>query len=424
MEISVNKVIAVAAVIMAAAVAIPAGAGRSGSMLSGSMRANRSGFRLVDSVVNEAISQKLIPGAVISVVKGDRIAYLKAYGNKSVVPDTVAMTEDVMFDLASCSKCIGTTLSFMQLIEQGKVRLHDPVCRYIPEFKGWKPDSAATAAGARPSDITVEHLLTHSSGIDPYINVARYVAEYGESTPDSLVRFIAEKAGRNFRPGTEFMYSCLNFITLQAILEKVTGERLCDYAERNVFWKLGLEHTMYLDSTFIRSSGKKFWKTYPEVQALCAPSEVQPDGKPLTGAVHDPLARRINGGNSGNAGVFSNARDLSVICSAIIDGGEYRGRRILSSAAVDLMCKVPEDIDPEVGRALGWDHNSSHSGPRGDLFDRDGTICHTGYTGPSIVIDMKNRTAVIILAHRVHPEDSGSLARFRAVIANIAAAAL
>ena len=381
----------------------------------------RNPMRLVDSVANGAISSGLIPGAVISVVHNGKIVYLKAYGNKSVVPDTVKMTDDVIFDLASCSKCVGTTLSFMQLIERGKVRLHDPVSMYIPNFGKWIPDSASNAAGVKPVEITIEHLMTHSSGIDPYVNVNRYVKEYGENTPDSLVRYIALKAGRNFKPGTNFMYSCLNFITLQAILEKVTGERLCDYAEKNVFAPLGLKHTMYMDNTFRYSQTKKFWNTYLDISKLCAPTEVQPNGLPLCAEVHDPIARRINGGNSGNAGVFSDARDLSVICAAIMNNGMYMGNRILSKASVELMCRVPNDIDPKVGRALGWDHNSSHSGPRGDLFDRDETICHTGYTGPSIVIDMKNRTAVIILTHRVHPKDEGSLARFRAVIANIVA---
>lgn len=423
MKTIVNKIVATAVLLAAAVVYVPAGPRGSGSMPLRSMQMSRHAAHLLDSAVNDAISQHLIPGAVVSVVKGDRIAYLKAFGNKSVVPDTVKMTDDVMFDLASCSKCVGTTLSFMQLIEQGKVRLHDPVSMYIPGFAKWIPDSAAMAKGVKPVTITVEHLLTHSSGIDPYLNVNSYVKEYGESTPDSLVRYIAEKAGRNFEPGTEFMYSCLNFISLQAILERVTGERLCDYAEKNVFAPLGLKHTMYLDSTFIKSGIRKSGYTYQEIKSLCAPTEVQADGMPLLGSVHDPLARRLNGGNSGNAGVFSDARDLSVICAAIMNGGEIQNHRILSPAAVELMSKVPEDIDPEVGRALGWDHHSSHAGPRGDLFSMDATICHTGYTGTSIVIDLKRKTAVIILAHRVHPEDTGSLARLRAVVANIVAGA-
>lgn len=372
-----------------------------------SMSMNSSRLALIDSTVNAAVAEGLIPGAVVAVVKEDKLVYIKPFGSKSVVPDTVAMTEETVFDLASCSKCVGTTLSFMQLIEQGKVRLHDPVSRYIPGFRPWTSEDGKV-------DITVEHLLTHSSGIDPYLNVNSFVEKYGENQPDSLVRYISDNAGRNFRPGTKFMYSCLNFIALQAILEKVTGERLCDYAMENVFRPLGLKHTGYLPVGETPVIDLKY----------CAPTELQPAGTPLCGQVHDPLARRINGGNSGNAGVFSDAMGLSVICAAIMNGGSANGVSILSPAAIDLIARVPEDIDGGVGRALGWDHHSTHSGPRGDLFDRESTICHTGYTGPSIVIDMKNKTALIILAHRVHPQDKGSLARFRAVIANIVASSM
>ena len=116
MKTIVNKIVATAVLLAAAVVYVPAGPRGSGPMPLRSMQMSHHAAHLLDSAVNDAISQHLIPGAVVSVVKGDRIAYLKAYGNKSVVPDTVKMTDDVMFDLASCSKCVGTTLSFMQLI--------------------------------------------------------------------------------------------------------------------------------------------------------------------------------------------------------------------------------------------------------------------------------------------------------------------
>lgn len=386
-----------------------------------SMGMDESRLQLIDSAVWDAIGNHIIPGAVVSVVREDKIVYLKAFGNKSVVPDTARMTRDVMFDLASCSKCVGTTLAFMQLIEDGKVRLHDNVDRYIPGFRGWKP---AGSADDEKEDITIEHLLTHSSGIDPYISVSSYIEKYGQDSPDSLVRFIARESGRNFRPGTDFMYSCLNFVTLQAILEKVTGERLCDYALNHIFRPLGLCHTHYMDLDFISEGKDAYGVSYDELKGLCAPTEVQADGKPLLGMVHDPLARLINSGNSGNAGIFSDATDMSVICAAIMNGGEFNGVRILSPATVKLKSSVPADIDPKVGRALGWDHNSSHSGPRGDLFSRENTICHTGYTGTSVTMDLDSRTALIILAHRVHPEDKGSVGRLRAVLANIVAGAV
>jgi CubicO group peptidase (beta-lactamase class C family) len=129
-------------------------------------------------------------------------------------------------------------------------------------------------------------------------------------------------------------------------------------------------------------------------------------------------------GNSGNAGVFSNAEDLSVICASIMNHGSWNGHRILSPLTVDLMTTIPPQNSTEVGRALGWDKRSSHSGPRGDIFDAETTIEHTGYTGTSIVIDMKTKTAVVLLAHRVHPKDEGGVGRMRALISNIVAASI
>ncbi|MBR5176381.1 MAG: serine hydrolase [Bacteroidales bacterium] len=368
---------------------------------------DRGRLSQVDRVIEEAISDKTIPGAVVSVVKGDKIAYLKAYGNRALVPEVEPMTEETMFDLASVSKCVGTTLSFMQLIENGFVRLTDRVDMYIPGFKPWVDPETGESV-----DITIRDLMTHSSGLDAYVVVDDYVAEYGELTPNEFETYIATKVNRNFKPGTKCLYSCLNFVTLQRILERVTGERVCDYAQSHIFTPLGLKHTTYLPDD--------------ELKKMCAPTEVQADGLPLRGEVHDPLARRIMGGNSGNAGLFSNARDLSVICAMIMNGGELPkgGTRILGPLTIDLMCEIPIQNDPMVGRALGWDKDGWNPGTRGDIFDPETSIWHTGYTGPSVVIDMKTKTALIILTNRVHPEDKGSLARLRAQVANIVAGAV
>lgn len=376
----------------------------------------------VDRVVNDAITAKEIPGAVLSIVRGNDIVYLKAYGNKSVVPTVEPMTTETLFDLASVSKCVGTTLAFMQLIENGYVRLTDNVDRYIPDFKPWKnPESGEMV------DITIRDLLSHSSGLTPYINADTFVKEYGGNNPEKMEWYISTQVKRNFRPGTDFMYSCLNFVTLQRILERVTGEKLYEYTQRNVFDVLGLTHTCYFPLIYTPAVSNS-----AELAGLCAPTEVQADGKPLVAQVHDPMARMIMGGNSGNAGVFSNAEDLSVICAAIMNGGclvdkkgnSLESTRILSPATVRMMTTIPSQNDPSVGRALGWDKKSSHSGLRGDLFNPETTIMHTGYTGTSVVIDTESKTAVILLTHRVHPEDKGGVGRLRALVANIVAGSI
>lgn len=367
----------------------------------------------IDTLVTQAIADGEIPGAVVCVQRENRIVYLKAFGYRQLVPKKVKMTVNTLFDLASLSKCVGTTTAMMQLIEQGRVRLSDPVTRYFPDFKPWKDPETGEETG-----ITVQDLMTHSSGVDAYVNVAAFVREFGENRPEELMDYIATRTGRHFRPGTDFLYSCLNFITLQHIIEQVSGERLCDYVRENVFEPLGMKQTCYfpLDR-----------KADPELAARCAPTEVQADGLPLVAKVHDPLARIVNNGNSGNAGIFSTAGDLALFAAALMDdGGGFpaKAEPLLGPCTIRTMCSLPASNAPQVGRALGWDKCSSHSGIAGDLFDKRGLICHTGYTGTSMLIDFRTKVAVTVLTNRVHPQDKGSVGRLRAMIANVAAGSI
>ena len=373
-------------------------------------------LELIDSAVNASIAAGDIPGAVVGVVRNGCLVYEKAFGYKSLVPEKDTMTVETMFDLASVSKCVGTTLSFMQLVEQGKVRLVDNVNYYLPDFQPWEDPETHEKV-----NITVQDLLTHSSGIAAYLpNVSAYIEQYGENSPDSLIMWISTQAKRNFRPGTKQLYSCLNFITLQNILQKVTGERLCDYAQKNVFDALGLEHTTY----FPLYGEPACNPNLDSLALLCAPTEEQADGHVLKAEVHDPTARLANAGNSGNAGVFSNVEDLAVVAAALLNDGSYNGRRVLSPLTVKKMFTVPETNAYEVARALGWD--TYYTGPytSGDIFCVDDVRGHTGYTGTSMILDPETKTAVIVLAHRVHPKDEGSTGRLRSVIASIVAASI
>lgn len=373
-----------------------------------------------DSAINAAVSRSEIPGAVLAVVRNNKIAYLKAYGNKQVVPDTVPMTVNTVFDMASVSKCVGTTLSVLQLVENGKIRLTDPVQMYLPGFHQWiEPETGEKVS------ITIADLLTHSSGLPAYINTPEYIAKYGTNSPDSLIKHIGQEMTFLYRPKTGYTYSCLNFVTLQNILQKVTGITLADYARINVFGALGLRHTAYLpldkDARERSLSG-----VVPDFLSLVAPTEVQPDGLPLIGEVHDPMARLVNWGISGNAGVYSNAEDLAVIAAAIMNGGQVQGHRVLSPMMIQTMLVNPVDNEPSIERCLGWDTYTYGPGTKGDLFlTQPHSFVHTGYTGTSMLFDMDSKTCVILLTNRVHPsDDAGIVARTRAVVANIVAGAI
>ena len=355
---------------------------------------------LVDGVIEDAIKSEDIPGAVLAVVRHDRIAYLKAYGNRQLIPDTLPMTVETVFDLASVSKCVGTTLSIMQLVETGRLRLMDQVDQYLPGFQPWTdPETGSSVA------ITIEDLMTHTSGLPPYGPTQELIERYGSPNPQGLMEYICQ-CPRDFKPKTGYQYSCLNFITLQNVLEKITGETLASYAQENVFDRLGLQHTAYMPQG--------------ETLALCAPTELQEDGLPLVGQVHDPLARLLNGGNSGHAGVFANAEDLAVIAVALLNGGEVNGKRILGPLTVKAMERVPEPV-AAFGRTLGWGRAGSWNG---NLFNPQTVYGHTGYTGTCMVIDPESDTAFILLANRVHPYDDGAAVSMRTRVANIVAGAI
>lgn len=355
-----------------------------------------------DSVILNAIGKKEIPGAVLAVVKDGKMAYLKAYGNKQIFPNTVPMDVNTVFDLASCTKPVATAISAMILIERGKIRLQDKVSTYIPAFMQWQD-----TLGKRKKDVRIIDLLTHTSGLPPYAPVEELKQKYGSPNPTGLIQYICGSK-KDFEPRTDFQYSCLNFITLQRIIEIVGEQNLRDFSKKNIFDVLGMKHTDF------NPTGETLERT--------APTEKQSNESVLKGIVHDPLAREMNGGISGNAGLFSDANDLAILVTALQNGGEYNGKRILSPLGVKTMRSVPQGFE-EFGRALGWDVSSDFSSNQGDLFGEN-TYGHTGYTGTSIIIDPDNNISVVLLTNRVHPEDKGEVVNLRVNVANVVASSI
>lgn len=403
---------------------------------------------LADGIIEEAIERGDFPGAVLCVVgraadgesMGD-ILYLKAYGNRQVasgktadgefVADTIAMSEDAVFDLASVSKCVGTTLSFMRLVEDGRVRIDDRVDRYIEGFTSWesKPEKRGDEVERVP--ITVRHLLNHTSGLAPGIHVPSFVKRYEswgdvekQNLRDSLIEYLAKDAVRNTRPGEKMRYSCLNFITLQTIIERVSGERLDHFASKNIFEPLRLQNTWYNP---IDEAAKPFAEDTPIV-----PTTIESDGHMLMGEVHDPTARIVNRGVSGNAGLYSTAEDLAVVASMLMNGGVVSlpregmlGQlgfthkvRLYGQQTVDTFFLLME-ASRQHGRTLGWD-----TGSFGDLDDYQRVINHTGYTGTSMQMNLDTGVAIILLTNRVHPIDDGAVGRTRALVTNIISSAI
>lgn len=359
-----------------------------------------------DAVINASIAEGTIPGAVLAVVKDCKLIYLKAYGNKSVYPDTVAMTTNTVFDLASLTKVASTAMSMAHLFEKGGFRLEDKVNKYIPEFQPWVDPETGEKA-----DIRIVDLLTHSSGLPSYANTDELIERYGVAHPDTLMSYI-NTVPRLFKPGERYEYSCLGFIALQNILQKVTGKPLRDYAKENIFDVLGMKHTTYGPKTLNNE----------EVMALVAPTVKLPDGSVLLGEAQDPLGRVMNWENSGNSGLFSSAEDLSLLAAALMNGGKINGKSVLGKLTVKTMTQVPEGYE-HIGRSLGWENNAM-PGKYGHMLHPTLTFSHTGHTGTAIVVDPVARLGIILLAHRVHPVDTGSVANLRALVCNTVGAAV
>lgn len=358
-------------------------------------------LKYADKAIEKAIAHKDIPGAVLAVVRHGKLAYLKAYGNKRVVPYTEAMTTGTVFDMASCSKSMSTAVSAMILIDQGRLRLTDAVTTYIPDFENWK-DSLG-----HKETIRVVDLMTHTSGLPPYADVNMLKKKYGTPNRDSLIDYISH-CRRDFKPKTDFQYSCLNYVTLQRVIETISGQNLRDFAKTHIFDVLGMRHTDYCPDA--------------DLAKICAPTERQPDGKCLQGVVHDPIARVINGGISGNAGLFSSAEDVAILCACLQNGGEWNGRRILSPLAVKCMRTVPRQV-ATLGRTPGWDIFTDYATNSGDLLSPS-TYGHTGYTGTSVVIDPENDISIIFLTNRAHPSDGGACVALRSYVANAVAGSI
>ncbi len=354
-------------------------------------------FSEVDTVIQQGLADKLMPGAVLVIGSGGHPVYRKAYGNRAEDPAIEPMTQDTVFDMASLSKCMSTSVAIMQLYEQGKLHFDDPVVNYLPEF-----------AAAGKSNITVRQLLTHYSGLAPDVSLADAWSGKAEGIRRAMESVPAGP------PGVKFVYSDINFITLGAIVEKLSSEPLNVYAEKNIFAPLGMAHTRYLPPVA--------WK------AMIAPTahnddKPMADDRMLRGEVHDPTTRRM-GGVAGHAGVFSDAQDVSIFAQALLD--KLAGRPSvfpLKQTTLELMCRPEQPVQAKALRGFGWDIDSPYSRPRGEVYPV-GSFGHTGFTGTSLWMDPRSDSYVILLANAVHPRGRPPITTLRGKVATAAARAL
>ena len=361
---------------------------------------DRARLALIDTLVESAIRDGRLPGAVVVVGHAGEIVYEGAFGARAVDGPREVMTPDTIFDLASLTKVVATTTSVMILVEEGRLRLRDRVATYLPEFSSHGKDR-----------ITVEHLLTHVSGLRPDLPLE----EVFEGAGTAIARAADEvpEAG----PGERFVYSDINFFVLGEIVRRVTGQTLDQFARDRIFRPLGMRDTGFNPPSSLRP---RIAPTEP-----CAPLAWPCGGDGavmLRGRVHDPTARRM-GGVAGHAGLFSTAGDLARFCRMLLGDGTLDDMRILAPLTVARMTRVSTPPHMADRRGLGWDLDSRFSSNRGDLFGF-GSYGHTGFTGTSLWLDPASDTFVVFLSSRLHPSGAGDVTALRGRVATVVASAV
>ena len=321
-----------------------------------------------------------------------QVVYRKAYGSRALQPRREAMTPDTVFDCASLTKVIATTTAIMQLWEQGKFRMNDPVAKYLPEF-----------AQNDKQDITIRQLLVHYSGLPEDLELGKKWE--GKETAYRMAYEVTPERP----PGSGFLYSDINFLVLGALVERLTGASLDEYSAKHIFASLGMKETRFLPPNS--------W------QPRIAPTEEDDNHHLLRGLVHDPTARRM-GGVAGHAGLFSTADDLSIFAQALLDGG----RGVLTPPTIAKMTVPQQPVNGTALRGFGWDIDSPLSTNRGELLPVGG-FGHTGFTGTSLWIDPATKTYIVLLTNAVHmnvvtPKEKGSAIVLRSKVATAVAAAL
>jgi len=330
------------------------------------------GIQTLEACMLEEIQNESFPGISYAIV-GDKSEVFGYLGDKAWFLQKEVLTDDTIYDIASLSKVISTTTSILMLLEKGKLRLVDPVCKFIKDFNH--------------EDIRIYHLLTHTSGLP-----ADLVKAYTLKSRDEVISKVLNQQLIN-PIGAKIVYSDIGYILLGLIIENISNMSLAKFAKDNIFVPLEMNDTCYQPIDIHR----------------CAPTELRQDEiyhGYLKGKVHDEKAFALDG-IAGHAGVFSTTKDLSHFIKMILNNGIYKNQQILSKVTIDCLFK-PYAIEEKslfaypYKRSLGWEL-SSFGYSCGDLVSEE-TILHTGYTGTNLFIDRKNRIGMTFLTNHVHPK--------------------
>ena len=351
---------------------------------------------VIDSLIEQEIEAENIPGVVIQVKQGDSILHRAAYGyaqkyNYDLEPlkNPEKMTTDHLFDLASLTKVCATTFGIMQLVDEGVIQLDDPIHKYLLGFNV-----------GQKSQITIRHLLTHTSGLPQWVPTYYYAENRRERY--EYISNLPLKWG----VGEERHYSDLGFMLLGDIIERVSGQRLDEYMQDHFYQRLGLEYTVFnphekgFSKIAATSHGNPFEKqmVYNDDFGYDVDVDLKSwDGwreYTLHGEVNDGNAWYANGGVAGHAGLFSTVDDLQVLVDLLIHKGKFQSKQIISSSVIDTF--LTKD---RYGNGLGWAMDTEIISAEGSP---KGSFGHTGFTGTNVVAVPQDSLSIIFLTNRQH----------------------
>ncbi|MEA1885080.1 MAG: serine hydrolase domain-containing protein [Thermotogota bacterium] len=331
----------------------------------------------INKIVEKAIQKKLFPGVVIGATNSSKTLSSETYGT---LDEKTTTNLETLYDIASLTKVTSTLPAVLKLVQTGEIDLFDKVSDYI-EFTD--------------NETLIWHLLSHTSGMPPYSSAYQY-----KTSREEILHEIKTELFKS-QPGKQVVYSCLNYILLMTIADKVTGD-FQKYVKEEIFKPLGMNSTGYrpIDNT------------------NTAPTSTR-NGILLKGEPDDELAFYL-GGISGNAGIFSNLPDLLKYAREILNP-----KKVFSKQTIQTSRRRWTDGISGDQKGLGWMHYTFASS--GGSFLSEKAFGHTGFTGTSMWIDPENDLAIIILANRCfysRHERIAEMLRFRRRISNRLVSAL
>jgi len=334
-----------------------------------------------DHLMELAIREQVFPGGVLLVSEKGKTVFHKAFG-KANIYSGLPVVKNTVFDLASLTKPLATTLAVMKLIEENMLSLSDTLGKNLSEYKGTSKET-----------ITIRQLLDHTSGLPDYRPFYKELMNISVDERRTALKGILLREELIYVPGTQTIYSDLGFMILGWIVEAASGDRLHSFIEKQIYSHIGLDSLFFID---LHGSGSE---SNIREKEFAATEQCPWRGTLIEGAVHDDNAFAA-GGVEGHAGLFGTAGDVNRLLEDLLltfYGKNNSG--VLNRDILSIFLKRP---DRENGRVLGFDVPSPQGSSCGRYFSAD-TIGHLGFSGTSFWMDLERSIIVILLTNRIHP---------------------